>query len=118
METRQKIICAAIYIRVSTEEQVRHGYSLNSQKERLIDYCKQKNYKITEIYADEGKSARSKLNSRKELIRLINDAKLKKFDRIVFWRLDRWFRNISDYYKIQEILEKNHIIIYTEKAVT
>lgn len=109
METRQKIICAAIYIRVSTEEQVRHGYSLNSQKERLIDYCKQKNYKITEIYADEGKSARSKLNSRKELIRLINDAKLKKFDRIVFWRLDRWFRNISDYYKIQEILEKNHI---------
>ncbi len=109
METRKKIICAAIYIRVSTEEQVRHGYSLNSQKERLIDYCKQKNYKITEIYADEGKSARSKLNSRKELIRLINDAKLKKFDRIVFWRLDRWFRNISDYYKIQEILEKNHI---------
>ena len=76
METRKKIICAAIYIRVSTEEQVRHGYSLNSQKERLIDYCKQKGYKITEIYADEGKSARSKLNSRKELLRLINDANI------------------------------------------
>lgn len=106
---KKQIIRTAIYIRVSTEEQVRHGYSLNSQKERLTDYCKNNNYKIIEIYADEGKSARSKLHNRKELMRLVSDAKEKKFDRIVFWRLDRWFRNIADYYKIQEILENNNI---------
>ena len=103
------IIRAAIYIRVSTEEQAKHGYSLNSQTERLIDFCKQNHYKIIETYADEGKSARSKLNSRKELLRLIEDVKQKKFDRIVFWRLDRWFRNVADYYKIQEILESNNV---------
>lgn len=103
------IIRAVIYIRVSTEEQARHGYSLQAQKERLVEYCNNNGYKIIETYADEGKSARSKLNSRKELLRLIQDAKEKKFDRIVFWRLDRWFRNIADFYKIQELLDTNKI---------
>lgn len=105
----ETIIRVVLYIRVSTEEQVKHGYSLQSQKERLIEYCKQKGYQVIEIYVDEGKSARSKLKNRTELLRLIEDAKLHKFDRIVFWRLDRWFRNISDYYKVQEILESNKI---------
>ncbi len=102
----KEVIRVAIYIRVSTEEQARHGYSLQSQKERLIDYCKENKYKIIDYYADEGKSARCKLSSRKDLLRLIEDAKEHKFDRIVFWRLDRWFRNVKDYYKIQDILDK------------
>lgn len=104
-----KVIRAVLYIRVSTEEQAKHGYSLQSQKENLMDYCKQKNYKVVDIYVDEGKTARTKLRNRLELQRLIKDAEKDKFDRIVFWRLDRWFRNIADYYKIQEILEKNKI---------
>lgn len=108
-EIDKKVLRAALYIRVSSEEQVRHGYSLNSQKERLIEYCKQQGYKVTKIYTDEGKSARTKLKNRKELIKLVEDAKEKKFDRVIFWRLDRWFRNIADYYKIQEILDVNHI---------
>lgn len=108
-ETNKKILRVALYIRVSSEEQVRHGYSLNSQKERLIEYCKQMHYKVVDIYADEGKTARTKLKNRKELLRLIEDAKEKKFDRVIFWRLDRWFRNIADYYKVQEILDINNI---------
>ena len=105
----ETIIRVVLYIRVSSEEQVKHGYSLQSQREGLIEYCKQKGYQVVEIYVDEGKSARSKLKNRTELLRLIEDAKLKKFDRIVFWRLDRWFRNIADYYKVQEILDENKI---------
>ena len=105
----KKIIRAVLYIRVSSEEQVRHGYSLDSQKKRLIEFCKSKNYKIVGFYADEGKTARTKLKNRKELLRLVEDAKNDKFDRIIFWRLDRWFRNIADYYKIQEILDTYHI---------
>lgn len=107
MET--KVTRVALYIRVSTEEQVRHGYSLDSQTKRLTEYCKSKGYKIIEIYKDEGKTARTKLKNRKELLRLIEDAKQNQFDRIVFWRLDRWFRNVSDYYKIQDILDSHHI---------
>lgn len=109
MKNNEKILGAALYIRVSSEEQVRHGYSLSSQRQRLNEYCKEKNYKIVDIYADEGKSARTKLKNRKELLRLIDDVKEGKIDRIIFWRLDRWFRNISDYYKVQEILEKYNV---------
>lgn len=107
--TIKQVIKAVIYIRVSSEEQVKHGYSLQAQRERLLEYCKEHNYKVVDIYVDEGKSARSKLKSRTELQRLIKDAEKQKFDRIVFWRLDRWFRNISDYYKTQDILEENKI---------
>ena len=103
------VIRTAIYIRVSTIEQARHGYSLESQRNHLIDYCKQKGYQVYEIYADEGKTARTKLKNRTELLRLIEDAKQHKFDRIIFWRLDRWFRNIKDYYKVQEVLDQNNI---------
>lgn len=105
----EKIIRAVLYIRVSTEEQVRHGYSLNSQRERLIEYCKQLGYQVVNIYVDEGKTARTKLRNRKALLQLLEDAKEHSFDRIVIWRLDRWFRNVADYYKVQEILEENKI---------
>lgn len=101
----KKIIRAVLYIRVSSEEQVRHGYPLDLQKKRLIEFCN----KIVNIYCDKRKTARAKLKNRKELLRLVEDAKSNKFDRIVFWRLDRWFRNIADYYKIQEILDTYHI---------
>lgn len=109
MEKEKEIIRVALYVRVSTEEQVKYGFSLSSQLNRLTEYCKNNKYKIIDKYVDEGKSARSKLKSRTELLRLIEDAKIKKFDRIIFWRLDRWFRNIADYYKIQEILDKNYV---------
>ena len=104
-----KVIRVGIYIRVSTEEQAKHGYSLDSQKERLEAYSKEKGYQIYKIYADEGKSARSHFTARKELLKLLDAVKEHKIDRIVFWRLDRWFRNIQDYYKVQEILDKNNV---------
>ena len=44
-----KIIRVGIYIRVSTEEQAKHGYSLDSQKQTLEAYAKQKGYKIYKI---------------------------------------------------------------------
>lgn len=103
------VITVAIYVRVSTEEQAKHGYSVQAQKESLISYCKEKKYKVYDIYADEGKSARAKLKNRTEMCRLLEDVKQKKFDRIIFIKLDRWFRNIADYYKVQEILDKYKI---------
>lgn len=109
MKKEEKVLRVALYIRVSTEEQAKNGYSLSSQKERLYEYCKEKGYKIVGLYADEGKSARTKLKNRKELLRLVEDVKKNEIDRIIFWRLDRWFRNVADYYKIQEILNKNDV---------
>lgn len=103
------MIRCAIYIRVSTEEQALHGLSLETQKSSLTQYAKEHNYEIVDYYIDEGKTARKKIEGRSNMQRLINDVSLGKIDLIIFTKLDRWFRNISDYYKIQAILEKNKV---------
>ena len=45
---------AAVYIRVSTQEQAQEGYSVGEQKERLIAYCKAQDWLIADIYVDGG----------------------------------------------------------------
>lgn len=109
MSKIEEIIEVVLYIRVSREEQARWGYSLDAQKERLIEYCKEKGYKIVGIYLDAGKTARTKLHRRKELMQLLEDAKQNKFKKIIVWRLDRWIRSVADYYKIQEVLDEHGI---------
>ena len=103
------MVRAALYIRVSTEEQVREGYSVDAQKENLIRYAKFKGYSVVGIYADEGITARKKYTNRKEFMRLLDDVEAGKIDIILFIKLDRWFRNVGDYYKVQEILERNNV---------
>ena len=100
---------AALYIRVSTEEQARKGYSLPAQKEDLEDYARKNGYAIAGYYIDEGKSARKKYTRRKEFMRMLEDVKAGKIDVILFIKLDRWFRSVADYYKIQEILDAHNV---------
>ncbi len=100
---------AALYIRVSTEEQAKKGYSLPAQKEDLESYAKKNGYAIVGYYIDEGKSARKKYTSRREFMRMMEDVKADKIDIILFIKLDRWFRNVGDYYKIQEILDEHNV---------
>lgn len=100
---------AALYIRVSTEEQAMHGYSLEAQRESLTKYAKENNLAIVDYYIDEGKSARRKLQNRKEFARMMQDVEAGKIDIILFIKLDRWFRSVKDYYKVQEILEAHGV---------
>ena len=57
MENAEKKI-AGIYIRVSTEDQVREGFSLGEQEEKLRQLCKYKDFEIYKIYKDAGISAK------------------------------------------------------------
>lgn len=104
-----KVLRTAAYIRVSSDEQVKHGFSIEAQKEGLQKYAEERGFRIVEWYIDEGKSARGKTTKRKEYLRLIEDAKQGKFEMIIFKCLDRWFRNISEYYKAQSILDEKGI---------
>lgn len=97
---------AALYARVSTEEQAMHGVSLDAQKERLIQYAKENGLTIVDIYVDEGISARKRYTRRAEFMRMLEDVKAKKIDVVLFIKLDRWFRNIADYYEVQAILDR------------
>ena len=100
---------AALYIRVSTDEQAKHGYSLPEQVADLTAHAKANGYAIIGTYADEGATARKSLSRRHELQRLLADVQEDKVDIIILKCLDRWFRNVPDYYKVQEILDAHHV---------
>lgn len=98
-----------LYIRVSTEEQAQHGLSLDAQRSALTAYAAKQGYKVIAVYADEGISARKKYRRRPEFVRMLNDAKTKQFEIILFTKLDRWFRSVSDYYEVQTILDSCNV---------
>ena len=98
-----------LYVRVSTEEQAIHGLSIEAQTIALETWAKANGHKVVGIYTDAGVSARKPASKRQELQRLLGDVRAGKGELIVFTKLDRWFRNIAEYYKVQEVLEKYHV---------
>ena len=104
------ILRVGLMCRVSTEEQERHGESMQAQEEALVEYANANNMKIYKIYRDGGFSARKPVLKRPAMLELLEDVKAGKIDMILFTKLDRWFRNVKEYYKIQEILERNKVV--------
>ena len=102
----EELKIAGPYIRVSTEDQAREGFSIPEQKERLEQYCKFKGYKIHDFYIDAGISAK-KGNHRPEFERLKKDIKDKKLNTMVAVKLDRITRSIYDFEEIMTFLEDN-----------
>lgn len=100
---------AALYPRVSTDEQAKFGLSIHDQQADLEKYAEEHHMTIVGIYADEGFSARKKIEHRPAMLRLLEDVKAGKIDIILVTKLDRWFRNIGEYYKVQEILETHNV---------
>ena len=98
-----------LYERVSSEEQVRHGYSLDAQHEALTEFCDRNNHTILGVYKDEGISARKPYTKRPAMVELLRDLEIIKPDIILFTKLDRWFRNIKEYYRVQDILDRNKV---------
>lgn len=100
---------AALYARVSTEDQAMHGVSLDAQKERLRQFAKENALEVVDLYVDDGISARKRYTRRPEMLRLLSDVQAGKIDVILFIKLDRWFRNIADYYEVQTILDRHRV---------
>ena len=96
-----------LYMRVSTEDQAREGFSLPEQKERLESFCKFKCYEIVDYYEDAGISAKTG-NHRPEFERLKDDIKTKKINTIVALKLDRITRSIYDWENLMTFLDENN----------
>lgn len=112
MKTEKSIPAAArvaLYIRVSTEEQAVHGLSIEAQREALDAWAAENRAQVAGRYVDAGISARKPASKRPELQRLLEDVRSGNIDLIVFTKLDRWFRNIAEYYKVQEVLEAHRV---------
>ena len=97
---------AGLYIRVSTEDQAREGFSLPEQEKRLRMMCEYKGYEVFDVYEEGGISAKTG-NYRPEFERLLQDIKDKKCNTIVVLKLDRLTRSVADWEKILTFLEEN-----------
>ena len=84
----------SIYIRVSTEDQAKEGYSLEVQREYLESFAKREGYDVFKVYCDDGISAYS--TRREALQQLLKDAKDKKFELVLVYKIDRFSRNLKD----------------------
>ncbi len=105
MNEEKKI--AGLYIRVSTEDQAREGFSLPEQEKRLKAMCEYKGYEIYKVYKDAGISAKTG-NKRPAFEELKEDIKNKKCNTIVVLKLDRLTRSVYDWENIMKFLEENN----------
>ena len=95
----------AAYVRVSSQEQKLHGLSIDAQKQKLTEYAEAHNLKIVEWYMDEGVSATRPIAKRPELQRMVYDARKGRFKRIIFIKLDRFFRSVAEYHACMKLIE-------------
>ena len=101
-----KVIRIAKYVRCSSDEQKKNGYTIGDQLALLDDFAIENGLVSYDNYVDEGISATLEIHKRKDLARLIEDAKAGKFDVVIFKCIDRFFRNVGEYYECQKQLNK------------
>lgn len=108
---------AALYTRVSTDEQAEHGFSLEAQKKRLIEYCNKNNIEIYKLYSDEGISGHS-IIKRKALQEMLQDAKEHKFNYVIAYKTDRISRNLLDLLTIKNQLDEADVeLLLSDEAI-
>ena len=113
MENEEKKI-AGIYIRVSTEDQAREGFSLGEQEEKLRQLCKYKDFEIFKVYKDAGISAKN-MKDRPAFQQMLEDMKAGKFNYIVAYKLDRVTRSVRDLEVLISTLEKYHCYLICDR---
>ncbi len=84
---------AAIYARVSTDEQV-EGYSLDAQLRACRQHCSDRGWQVVAEYVEEGRSARHEdLRRRPQFSAMMQAADSRAFDLVLVHKLDRFARN-------------------------
>ena len=102
------MIRAAIYARVSTDQQAQDGDSIPAQLDALQKYVEgRQDMVLAGTYVDDGISGRK--IDRDELQRLLDDVKADKVDVILFTKLDRWFRSVRHYATTQDLLDQHKV---------
>ncbi|MFI8709835.1 recombinase family protein [Bacillus sp. NPDC077411] len=92
-----------IYIRVSTEEQARDGFSISAQKEKLKAYCIAQDWDSFKFYVDEGISAKD--TNRPQLNAMLDHIKQGLITTVLVYRLDRLTRSVMDLYQLLDTFD-------------
>ena len=103
-QERDRVIRIAKYSRCSSDEQKKNGYTITDQLNLIDEFCDENELVSIGEYVDEGISATLEISKRKALAQLIKDAKAGKFDIVIFKCIDRFFRNVGEYYECQKQL--------------
>ena len=105
-QERNRVIRIAKYGRCSSDEQKKNGYTISDQLSLMDDFCNDYQLVSAGEYVDEGVSATLEISKRKDLSRMIEDAKAGKFDIILIKCIDRFFRSVEEYYACQKQLRQ------------
>lgn len=92
----------AVYLRVSTTEQAKEGYSLGAQLERLRNYCMAREWEVAKEYVDDGYSGRSIKRPAYKLMMEDKDG----WDMILVMKMDRIHRNSKNFMEMMDNLGK------------
>lgn len=98
---------AALYVRVSSEEQV-EGYSIDAQLDALREHCRIHRITIAKEYVDAGRSAKS-IQGRPALQELLIDVERGRFQVVIVWKLNRLARNLKDLLQMLKIFNKYNV---------
>ena len=105
---------AGIYIRVSTEDQAREGFSLGEQEEKLRQLCSFKEFQVYKVYQDRGISAKD-MEHRPGFQQMMDDMRKGKINYIVAYKLDRVTRSVRDLEQLIDELEKYNCYLICER---
>ncbi len=98
---------AALYARVSTQEQAEHNYSLDLQLDKLRDYCHLHGHSVAGEYVDPGYSGTT--YRRPALGRLLRDVEAGLLDVVIVYKLDRFFRSQRFLHATLHLLESHGV---------
>lgn len=101
---------AAIYARTSSNSR-RHGYSLDEQVKRGIDRCQSLNWEVVFVYRDECESGKD--IDRPMFQTMLDAAKKRVFDVVVFWKLDRFSRSLMHAVQLESELREYGVYLYS-----
>ena len=105
---------AGVYIRVSTEDQAREGFSLGEQEEKLLQLCKFKELEVYKVYNDAGISAKD-MEHRPQFQEMLQDMKEGKINYIVAYKLDRITRSVRDLEELISVLEQYNCFLLCDR---
>ena len=112
MDNERKV--AGVYIRVSTEDQAREGFSLGEQEEKLLQLCKFKELEVYKVYKDAGISAKD-MEHRPQFQEMLKDMKEGKLNYIVAYKLDRITRSVRDLEELILVLEQYNCFLLCDR---
>ena len=112
MDNERKV--AGVYIRVSTEDQAREGFSLGEQEEKLLQLCKFKELDVYKVYNDAGISAKD-MEHRPQFQEMLKDMKEGKLNYIVAYKLDRITRSVRDLEELISVLEQYNCFLLCDR---